>query len=276
MAYDLADLVPLAVQTKDSAGNLADPTGISLVVTHVATATVYPLTPVHDSVGQWHYDFAPTLSGYHKVRWVATGANASGYSDVFQVYDASPNYIISLADTRSALGLTATANDEDLRQYIEGATAVIERHLGEVVVPRTVIEDYASVRAGRWGNSITLRQTPVISVQSMVSIGNLFVWNPSDFHINLATGEITGLPTTAGLFGDVTVTYIPGYAVIPANYQEAAKIIIQHAWQNRRGRSGGATPGGMETETRLGRGLFGFAIPNAALEWLGTGITGFA
>ena len=276
MAYDLADIVPLTVQTKDATGAPANAGAVTVTITHAATGTVYTPTPTNPSTGQYQVDFAPTLAGFYKVRWAATGVNASGSSDSFQVYDAAPNYIISLADARSALGLTSTANDEDLRQYIEAATYVIERHLGEVVAPRSFVEDYEAVRTGRWGESITLRQIPVLSVQSITSVSNLFTWNASDFHINLTTGVITGLPSTYGLFGDVTINYTAGYAVIPANYQEAAKIIVQHTWQNRRGKSGAAVPGGMSTETRLGRGLFGFAIPNAALEWLGTGMTGIA
>jgi hypothetical protein len=61
--------------------------------------------------------------------------------------------------------------------------------------------------------------------------------------------------------------------VIRATDSLAAQIIIEHLWQTRRGARGGPRPGGMDTT--LVHGL-GFAIPNAALELLGTGIPGMA
>lgn len=281
MGYDLADPVPLSVKTMDASGALADPTAITLTVTHVASATTYTPAPVHDGPGLWHYDFVPSdnggLSGYYKVRWVATGVNLSGYSDVFHVYDPTPNYLISLAEARSVLRLTSTTQDEDLRPFMEGVTEVVEDHLGETVVPRTFIEDFTNVHPGRWGDTLALRRTPVLSIQSIVSVSNLFTWQVADFHIDKTTGLITSLPSTWGLFGDLTIAYTAGYATIPARIQNAARIIIQHAWQTRRGAAGAAVPGGMSDTMHVsGRLGWGYAIPNAALEWLGAGMSGFA
>lgn len=282
MGFDLADPVPLTVQTYDATGTLADPGAVTLTVTHVGSGTVYTPTPVHVSTGLYQYDFVPSLngglSGYYKVRWVATGANLSGYSDVFHVYDATPNYLISLAEARAVLRLTSTAQDEDLRPYLEAVTDVVENHLGETVVPRTFVEDYEDVQPNRWGTSLSLRRTPVLSVSSIVSVSGLFTWDPLSFHVDKQTGLVTSLPSTYGLFGDITITYMAGYSVIPAKIQKAAGYIVQHLWQTRRGAAGAAIPAGMETTMHgSGRLGWGYAIPNAALELLGVGSSmGFA
>lgn len=280
MAYDLADIVPLTVQTYDQTVTppvLADAGSVSLTVTHVASSTTYTPSITNPSTGLYQADFTPMLPGYHKVRWVATGVTASGYSDAFHVYDATPSYLISLAEARATLRLTSTTQDEELRVFMEGVTEVIERHLDETIVPREFIEDYEYVQPSRWGNSISLRHTPVLSITSIVSVSNLFTWNAVDFHVDKITGLITSLPSTWGLFGDVTITYMAGRAVIPANIQQAAKIIIQHAWQTRRGAAGSPAPGGMNDSMHVsGRLGWGYAIPNAALEWLGAGVSGFA
>ena len=282
MGYDLADPVPLTVQTYDSTGALADAGNVTLTITHVASDTLFTPTPSHPSTGVYQYDFVPTangsLAGYYKVRWVATGANLSGYSDVFHVYDATPNYLISLAEARAVLRLTATTQDEDLRPYLEAVTEVVEDHLGETVVPRTFVEDYEDVKPDRWGNSLSLRRVPVLSVASIVSVDGLFTWDVADFHIDKTTGLVTSLPSTWGLFGNITITYTAGYAVIPARVQKAAGVIVQHMWQTRRGAAGTAVPGGMaDTAHSSYRSGWGYAIPNAALELLGVGSpAGFA
>lgn len=280
MAYDLADVVPLTFQTYDQTVTppvLADAGSVTLTVTHLGSSTVYTPTVTHPSIGRYQANFSPAQSGYYTARWVATGANASGFSDSFQVYDAAPTYLISLADARSVLRLTATTQDEDLRPYMEAVTDVIERHIDETVVPRTFVEDYTSVRPGRWGDSLALRRRPIISITSIVSVSNLFTWDATQFHVDKTTGILTSLPSTWGLFGDVTITYVAGRAVIPAYIQQAARIIVQHMWQTRRGAAGAAVPAGMQDTMHLsGRLGWGYAIPNAALELLGSQVSGIA
>lgn len=277
MGYDLADPVPLSVNTRDATGALANAGSISLTVTHAGTGTNYSLTPTNPSTGVYQATFVPSLSGYHKVRWIATGVNSSGYSDAFHVYDPTPNYLVSLVEARALLRLTSTAQDEDLRQFMEGVTEVVEDHRGETIVPRMFVEDYESVRPGRGGASISLLHVPVISVQSIVSVTGLYTWNVADFHIDKTTGLITSLPSSNPLYGDVTVAYQAGMSVIPMRIQNGARIIIQHAWQTRRGAAGAPLPAGMGDTTHLaGRLGWGYAIPNAALEWLGVGQSAFA
>lgn len=276
MAYDLADVVPLAVQTRDATGALADATSVTCTLFHPGSSTTYTPAVQHPSAGNYNVSFAPVFPGRYSVRWVATSANASGFSDAFDVYDATPNYIVSLSDARELLRLTGTTQDELLRSKIAATTIIIERIIDEVVVPRTIVENITNVKPGRF---LVLRKTPVISLTSLALTSALYTWDIATFNVVSETGVLTALPTAWQVWGDITVTYVAGRAVIPENVQEAAKIIIQHLWQTRRGTAG--TPQSESMSTTLSphaaRGFgWGFAIPNAAIELLGAPVTGFA
>lgn len=276
MAYDLADVVPLAVQTRDTTGALADATAVTCTVFHPGSSTTYTPAVLHPSTGNYSAVFAPVFPGRYSVRWIATGANASGFSDAFDVYDATPNYIVSLSDARELLRLTGTTQDELLRSKIAATTIIIERIIDEVVVPRTVVENITNVKPGRF---LVLRKTPVISLTSLALTSALYTWDVATFNVVSETGVLTALPTAWQVWGDITVTYVAGRAVIPENVQEAAKIIIQHLWQTRRGTAGTPQVEGMSTtlSPHAARGFgWGFAIPNAAIELLGAPVTGFA
>lgn len=277
MAIDKGDTTRLTYVHKDPSGALANAGTMTVTITLPDGTATAPATVTASTTGNYFYDYLTTQTGWHTVHWVATGANPGVFQDSFNVTDPTPQYIISLSEARTALRLTDTSQDELLRGYIEGVAEVIERHLDETIVPRTFVEDYISVRPGRWGDSIALRHRPVISITSIVSVSNLFTWDATQFHVDKVTGLVTSLPSTWGLFGDVTITYVAGRTVIPANIQQAAKIIVQHAWQTRRGAAGAAAPGGMgDTMHVSGRLGWGYALPNAALEWLGAGVSGFA
>lgn len=275
--FDLADVVTQVWNTYDGSGNPANVGVVAVTIGLPDGVTTATPTVNNPSTGVYNYSYTPTQPGRHTVRWVGTGVNAQGFSDVFDVYNPAPNYLISLADARATLRLTSTLQDEEVRLFIEATTAVIERHVNEIIAPRNVVEDYTTVNAGRWGDSIALRTVPVISVQSMVSVSMLYTWSPANFHVNTDTGEITNLPTTWPLWGDVTINYTAGRQIIPANYLLAAKIIVQHLWQTRRGVAGAVAPAGMvDTMHGSGRLGWGYAIPNAAIELLGYGTTGIA
>jgi hypothetical protein len=66
--------------------------------------------------------------------------------------------------------------------------------------------------------------------------------------------------------------YVAGRSVIPANYTEAAKIIIKHLWSVQQtpgmGSSGAFNPFGAADVSSSIAGA-GYAIPNRAAELLG-------
>lgn len=265
MAYDLADVVPLTVAIKDAAGAPADGGTVVLTVTLPDGTTATPAI-THPGVGQYQVDYGPTMPGRHAVSWVCTGLNACGYSDAFDVRPAAPVYIVSLADIKQQLNMTSTADDEELRAYLEAATGVIETFLGRAVVRRSFTEEHSAT------GEIMLNWTPVVSITSVASVDGVTTWSPSDLHVS-TSGVVTAKASGTALQGDVVVTYVAGAAVVPGNWTLAARMIVQHLWETQRGAKGSAHAGGLDTPG-AGFTRYGFAIPNRAKELLTGGLAG--
>ncbi len=269
MPVDLGDLYPLTVEIRDANGVLAAPGAITLTITLPDQTTATP-SPSNPSTGKYQYDYPTTQAGRHIARWLATGQNAGAYVDSFDVRPASPGYIVSLADAKRHLNITTTTNDEQLRTFIEAATAAVEGHVNKAVIVRSFTE----VHDG--GYAIALNRTPVISVTTLAPVytgGTSYL--PADLTIASSSGMIS-LLSGAVLRGPLTITYVAGMPVIPANYTLAAHIIIQHLWQTVRGSGvGSARAYGAEGESEFLTGT-GFSIPHRALELLGSSVSGIA
>lgn len=259
MAYDLADIVPLTITIRDSSGAVADGGTVVLTIELPDGTAVTPAVS-HPGTGVYQVDYVPTMAGRHVAQWVCTGSNASGYTDVFDVRPARPGYIVSLADTKLQLNMTSTGDDEELRGFIEAATAVIEEELGRAVVRRSFVEEHAAC------GELLLNWTPVVSLTSVATVDGATTWNTADLHVS-PSGILTAKAGAAALVGDIAVSYIAGPTVVPANWTLAAKIIIQHLWDTQRGVKGAAHAGGTETPG-AGFTRYGFAIPNRAKELL--------
>jgi hypothetical protein len=274
---DLGDPVPdLAIETRDSAGVLSDAGSVGLVITKPDNTTDSP-TVNHTGTGQYSADYVPTDPGHYNVRWVATGVNTSAYADSFDVLEANPRYIVSLSDAKTLLNFTGTTtSDEELRRYNEAATWMIEQYLDETVVRTAYVGEKHCVGGslttswypgsgpyGRYKTSVFVDHRPIISLTSITSVDGLYTWDPNLLYLDTSTGEITPLPGSPGLFGDLLVDYVAGYQIIPANYQEAARLIIQHLWATRRGLGGN-----LITQQLPGFNI-GFAIPQAVKDLLG-------
>lgn len=259
---DLGDVQPLTVEVRDAAGALAAAGAITLTVTLPDGTTVTP-TVTNPSTGRYQYDYPTTQVGRHTVRWLATGANSSAYADAFDVRPADPWSILSLSAAKAALNITSTTDDEELRSLIEAVTWIVEDYRKEAVVRRTVVEPVH----GNGGRSLLLGKSPIISVTSVVSGG--VTWPGVDVTVwDASIGEIT---TTGRSFtGDLVVTYVAGRAVVPANFTEAAKIILRHLWgaQQTPG-MGGRVFGVGGDDISAGIAGLGFALPNRAAELLG-------
>lgn len=263
MAYDLGDPVGLSVTTRNAADQVEDAGTVVLTIELPDETSVTPAITHAPLTGVYSVNYPTTQVGLHRVRWLATGANASSYPDAFNVFPANPEFVVSLRQALRKLRLTAPSADdiEDVREYMAAATAVIERHRCEVVAPRQVTEFVDCS-----GRSLILRQTPVISLTSVASVdgstvdvAGLIVSNPNAGIVRYRTGGwFTGL---------YEVTYRAGRTVIPSNYVRAALIIIEHLWQTERPFASGMD-GAYDDSMHLVRGM-GFAVPNRAIELLG-------
>lgn len=287
MSLDIGDLVPLTVTVRDATGNPVNATTVTLTITLPDGTTVTPtVANPPSSTGVYLYDYPAVQAGHHSLRWTSTGPSAA-YSDAFDVSVALPQYLVSLADMKNQLRITGTSDDEQLRRFIEAATTAVERIRGEAAVKRTVTEEHRFPDWFRGLGQVTpnmstatyqrramaLNVSPVVSLTSVARVDGTMTWDVSLLHVEQVSGVVDVLfgPAFAGL---ITVTYVAGYQVIPAEFGLAASFIVEHLWQTRRGAKGGPRPGGMETSMVPG---IGYAIPNQAIEVLGgPGLPGFA
>lgn len=263
MAVDLGDQVPLTVETRDAAGALANAGSITLTITLPDRTTVTPAV-TNPSIGRYQVDYLTAQAGRHRVRWVATGANASAYPDVFNVDLADNGALVSLAEVKAHLNYgTSTTDDEEIRDWIPTATPIIERHTGKTIVQRTFVDRITTGST----DQLWLNHHPVISLTSIATLDGVTTWSvtATDVDIDPDLGVLTLLAGTPWS-GRLKVTYIAGMAVVPDNYSKAARIIVQHLWETQRGTRGGPRVGGMDDTTAV---VMGYAIPNRALELLG-------
>lgn len=86
--YDIGDVVRISSTFTQNAVAI-DPSTVSLTVKDpAATSTTYTYagaTVTKDSVGNYHVDVAPTLTGTYKYRWVSTGTGQAAEENSFQV-----------------------------------------------------------------------------------------------------------------------------------------------------------------------------------------------
>jgi hypothetical protein len=278
MAVDLGDVIRLNFTNLSPAGApvTAGVMGVTVTLPDLTTTVVTPVTP--DTTGVYHYDYQTVQPGRHSVRWLGTGANPGAHADVFDVRPASPPYLVSLSDAKQQLNMKATGDDEELRKVVESATAAVERHLDMAVIRRTVVEKRNLGNPGVSRNpgvlqTFTVTKKPVISLTSVVAADGGLTWNVANMRATDA--GVVEVLNGAVVWGPVVLTYVAGLAEIPANYTEAAEIIIQHLWDTQRGSKGGAHVGGLDTPG-AGFTSFGFAIPNRAMELLGPPVSGIA
>lgn len=262
MPFDLGAVVPLGTQVKDADGALANAGSMALTITLPDTTTVSVSSVSPTSTGIYTYDYATVQAGRHTARWVATGLNAGAYTDSFDVREATPPGILSLADAKAHLNKTDTTDDDEIRSWVESITSGIEGLCGPVVV-QTVTERHRFRRAA----TIVLRRPPVLSLTSATAVLTAGTsYDVADLTVDPVTGLVER-PDGGVLYGPLTFVYEAGRRVIPAAMTSAGRIILQHLWRTQQG------PG----RPQLGTGDFdvsepvqgfGYAIPNRALQLL--------
>lgn len=265
--YDIGDLVPLGLAVTDADGNPADGGTVVLVVGLPDDTTATPSVQHPDAgSGRYTVDYPATMEGLHTVRWTVTGANASTYSDVFNVREVT-DQLISLTQAKLQLGVTSASHDDDLRLFIAAAGLAIENHVCRTVVRRTFTEH---VKASN--GTVRVTRTPTLDVVAMATVDGTVTWTPSDLAIDGDAGIVTAM-TGTGLTGQLVVTYVAGLRVVPANYLLAGRIILDRLWETMRpfvSNNAAMGPGALDDslDARAGS-LVGYAIPNAALQVLG-------
>lgn len=230
MPYDIGDSVSLAWDVKDSAGVLTNATTAVLTVTLPDGTTATPTVPAPSVAGQYRVTYVPTLEGRYAWRAVTTGPNTA-YQDVFVARGSISPALLSLADAKQHLNITTTTQDDELREYLESATEIVESYVGPIVT-RT---HTARVCGYRRDISLPHTQVTAITAVTLVSDGSSPI-TLSDLTVDTAAGIISyksGL--TSFPYGDMDVTYTVGRTSVKANWTLAAKIIVKSKWQTQLG-----------------------------------------
>jgi hypothetical protein len=267
VSFDLGAVVPLGTTVRDSAGALANAGAMALTITLPDNTTVSVPAVAPTTTGIYAYDYPTVQPGRHAVRWVASGLNAGAYTDMFDVREASPPMLFSLASAKAKLDIpsTSTGDDEELREFIEATTQCVEFFVGPVV-QRTVKQVLQGDRE-MW----VLHTLPVIAVSAITP---LQIWQQgidvSVLDVDTATGILRRKDALWFFSGEYRITYTAGRTAVAPNVSLAAKLILQHLWRTNYGAARGLTGiGGGEdfavTEPIPG---LGYAIPNRALQLL--------
>jgi hypothetical protein len=261
MPYDVADTVPLAWDVKDSAGALIDADTVTLTLTLPdGTATPLVVTNPPAATGQYRVTYLPTVEGRYVWRAVTTGPNTA-YQDAFEVRTSVSPALLSLADTKTHLRIPAatTAFDDQLREFIEAATEIVESYVGPIV-HRSYVR---RVTGGR--DVIILPHTQILSVESFTPVQIGVPPLPLTYlAVDSEAGDIRR--TDRGYFpwGLYDVAYTVGRTYTKSNWGLAAKIIIKHNWETQLGGLP-STQGGDLVDPRMGTG---YLVPFRAVALL--------
>lgn len=192
--------------------------------------------------------------------------------------------LATLPDLKTHLNIpTATTTyDTELTGFLNAATPVLENICGPLV-QRTVTNE---MHDGGYDNAraiIVLRQRPVISVTTiteylattayvLTQVATPALGTTYSYTFDVETGSITRRMTGGYAYpfpfgsGNILVTYVAGYAVIPDNVRLAALFQAAHLWQTSQqgGRPGWNSAAGEDGYAPSSS----YAIPNRVIELL--------
>ena len=237
MAFDLGDVVPLSVTVSNAAGQPEDATAVHLTITLPDGSTVTQGPIASTSPGVYDYDYVTEQAGRHLVRWVATGVNASAFTDAFEVAPIDGGDFISLAEAKNHLKLSSTGDDEKLRSFVSAACQMITDRRGQVS-PLTVVHEAA-------GRTVVLPKRPVIAVTSVEELPGLAAVPAADSAAQVdgwVLSSAEGVLTLSGSYRAVRVTYRAGRNPVPANFRLAALELTAHLWRTSQLNTGGGRP----------------------------------
>lgn len=173
--------------------------------------------------------------------------------------------VATLSEAKAFANITSETSDAELPFFLDAATEAVEEWIGQIIDPRTFVEDHVV----GWDGAIHLSAFPVISVTSVTTLDESSSWVTSLLGVDNVTGTIRATSGPA-LSGPVRVTFQAGKQVIPAKERMAILIVMQHLWETQRPTVtsapgiGGFDDGGSSPVAGLA-----YAFPNRARELLG-------
>jgi len=263
--FDLGGVYTAAIDVRNDQGVLTTPASYTLTFTLPDGTTVSPTVGVPAVPGELRFDYTPPMTGHYYVKWVTSNPQIA-YTDVFDVADANPPALMSLATMKQTLGMdpSYTDDDDELRMKLAAITTAIENYKSEIIIQRVISED---IEAIEWPfhRKIRLASVPIITIISIASQDGNTTWDPANMRPDKRTGLVkvmSGPPVQ----GPSVWVVKAGYQVIPYNYVEGAKVLLSHIWESRRGPGG---TGGVVGPEELADFRHYTALPRKAMDWLG-------
>lgn len=84
--FDVGDKITIAVDFRDNASALTDPTTVTIIIERPdGTQTIAATAAAHSSTGHYSFDYAITAEGLFFIRWEGTGTLQAAVEDNFSV-----------------------------------------------------------------------------------------------------------------------------------------------------------------------------------------------
>ena len=241
MTYDLGDVVPLGITITDSTGANANASAVTCTI-YLPDGTSTAGSVTNPSTGLYNCDFQPAQNGRHAVKWVATGTNASAFSDEFTVRDFTAMGIVGLDDVKAHLNIPTsnTENDEELRHFMDVAADLAEEYTGVILGQRNFTETFNG------GDSVIRVNNPyIISIASLTE-NDVTLTQGTDFYLDRTAQRIFRIGSSAYFYTtaagtwrpgvqNIVITYRAGFVNPPSLAKQGVLELVKHLWQTQRG-----------------------------------------
>lgn len=141
--------------------------------------------------------------------------------------------LVSLADLKTYLGVTGTADDAFLTQQGELISDTIEaycrRKFAQATYTQKWYNDGSYIKAPR---ELKLFHFPAISITSLSMDGEAV--DPSAYRVHLPTGIIKLLPDAPVDWDELEVVYSAGFAAIPSPIQNAVYELVETRYNRKK------------------------------------------
>ena len=241
MTYDQGDVVPLGITVTDSSGVAANATTVTCTI-YLPDGTSTSGSVTTSVTGLYNCDYTPTQVGRYQVKWLATGTNASSYTDEFTVRDFTAMGIVSLDEVKSHLNIPTsnTENDEELRRFMDVAGDMGEEYTGVILGQRNFTETFNG------GDSVIRVNNPYIITITSLTENGVTLTQGTDFYLDRTAQRIYRIGSSAYFYTTAAGTWRPGVQNIVISYRagfvnppplakQGILELIKHFWQTQRG-----------------------------------------
>ena len=269
-SYDLGDNVYLTWNTVDSSGAAVNPGTVTLNIT-LPDATNVSVTTATSITGTYTASYLPTQVGRHIIAWSAGTTWSQAYSDIFEVRDINDIGIVGYDEVLEFLNIpTASANENEVRRFIDASTDLAETYVGQVLGRRTFTNELYDGGT----EFIRIRNPKAISITSVtenglaISASNYVLDYTGQRLYRIGSGTLYATNSygywTQGM-NNVSITYVAGYVNPPMSAKQGVLEIIRHLWQTQRGAIN------VMSRTNSGDELYStptYSLPRRAMELL--------